>query len=141
MPKILRRCSWCALALCAVVMLAVSGCGERGVKKLTVTGTVAYKGQKLSSGMLQFAGPEGFFSASVIQPDGKYIMTDVVPGEVKVGVMATPQSSGSSSSPDGNVAQPKTAPVVLPEKYREPDKSGVKYTITPDTTQLDINLE
>jgi hypothetical protein len=120
----------------AVVLVPVSGCG--GAKKVTVSGTVAYKGQKLSSGLLQFVGPEGAYSASSIQADGSYIITDVVPGEVKVGVQQTPQGSGSSS---GDKADPKAAPVELPERFRDPEKSGVKYAITPDTRELHIDLK
>src|SRR5688572_5955132 len=90
MPIIVsRRRVMSGAALLAFVLVAGAGCGEPGVKRVTVNGTVAYKGQTLSSGMLQFVGPEGSYSASVVQPDGTYIMTDVLPGEVKVGVMAT----------------------------------------------------
>ncbi|MCI0463444.1 MAG: hypothetical protein L0Z62_41430 [Gemmataceae bacterium] len=129
----------CALGLAAVVLVPVSGCG--GARKVTVSGTVAYKGQKLSSGFLQFVGPEGAYSGSSIQADGSYIITDVVPGEVKVGVQPTPQGSGSSSSGDKPGADPKAVPVELPERFRDPEKSGVKYTITPDTRELHIDLK
>jgi len=54
-------------------------------------------------------------------------VTDVVPGEVKVGVMETPQGSMSS-----------TPPVSLPDKFRNPETSGVKYTITPETKEQAI---
>lgn len=126
------------LGLAAFLVVAV-GCGE-GTKKITVTGTVSYKGKPLSAGILKFSGPEGAYSAASIQPDGKYIMTDVMPGETKVGIMESPQGSGSSSGDKGS-AGPKGPPVSLPEKYREPTTSGLSYTIKPDTKQLDIDIK
>jgi hypothetical protein len=128
-----------ALGLVAAVLVPVSGCG--GVKKVNVSGTVSYKGQRLSSGLLQFVGSEGAYSAGPIGADGSFTVTDVVPGEVKVGVQETPQGSGGSSSGDKAAADPKAVPVVLPDHFRDPEKSGVKYTITPETRELHIDLK
>jgi len=121
-------------------MIAVSGC-SKGIKKVTVSGTVSYKGQPLQSGILKFIGPEGAYSAAAIQPDGTFIITDVVPGEVKVGIMEAPGGTGSSSSPDDKKAAPRPKPASLPEKYREPETSGLKYTITPETKELTIDIK
>jgi hypothetical protein len=52
-------------------------------------------------------------------------VTDVVPGEVKVGIISTPQSA-----PPGSRPQPP--PVALPEKFRSPETTGVTVTITPE---------
>lgn len=123
--------------LVVLTLLAVAGCAG-GVKKVTVRGTISYQGQPLHSGLLRLLGSDGSFSGGVIQPDGTFAVTDVVPGEVSVGVLETPQSSGSSS---GEKSVPGPKPVALPEKFREPETSGVKYTITPQTTELAIELK
>jgi hypothetical protein len=127
------------LGLVAIAAVAVAGC-SRGVKKVTVHGTVSYKGQTLQSGILQFAGPEGAYSAAAIQSDGTYIITDVVPGEVKVAVVEAPQGSGGPSADEKKSSGPKRPPVSLPDKYRDPEKSGLKYNITPDTKELPIEI-
>jgi hypothetical protein len=127
------------LGLAAVVLVAASGCSDPGVKKVTVKGTVTYKGQKLQSGILKFVGPDGSYSAASIQPDGTFIITDVIPGEIKVGVMESPSGSGSSSG--DKTAGPRTPPIALPEKFREPETSGVTVTITDDTDDLHIELK
>lgn len=124
-------------AVAVATTLALVGC-SKGVKKVTVSGTVSYKGQPLSSGILKFVGSEGSYSAAVIQADGTYTITDVVPGEIQVGIMEAPQGSGSSSGAGGPSGKP---PVSLPEKYRNPESSGLKYTITPDTRKLDIDIK
>lgn len=126
--------------LVAVIAVAVAGC-SKGVKKVTVHGTVSYKGQPLQSGVLQFVGPEGAYSAGAIQSDGTYIVTDVVPGEVKVAVAEAPQGSGGPSADEKKSAGPKKPPVSLPDKFHDPEKSGMKYTITPDTKELPIELK
>jgi hypothetical protein len=126
------------LALTAVVLVVVSGCSDRGVKKVTINGTVSYRGQPVPSGMLRFVGAEGSYSAGVIQSDGTFIITDVVPGEVKIGVMQRPQSTGDSSGKGGN--KPRKPPVMLPAKYLNPDTSGVKYTIASDSTTLNVEF-
>ena len=126
------------LAAAALVVTA-PGCTDKGVKKVTVSGTVSYKGQPLHSGILKFVGPGGAYSAASIQPGGKYIITDVIPGEVKVGVMESPSGSGSSSGEKGSTPPPP--PVALPEKVREPEKSGLTYVVTPETKELNIEIK
>jgi hypothetical protein len=135
------RDSWRGRLRNLVVLAAVAAAGcAGGVKKVTVHGTVAYQGQPLQSGILKLLGSEGSVSAGMIQPDGTFTATDVVPGEVSVGVLEAPQSSGSSSGEDRPAAAHRK-PVSLPEKFRNPETSGVKYTITPDTKELAIELK
>jgi hypothetical protein len=130
------------LGLVTVAVMAVTGCSGQGVKKMTVHGTVSYKGEPLHSGHLKFIGPGDASAGAVIHSDGTFTMTDVVPGEVKVCVVDTPLSSGGPTV-DGKKApsEPKTPPLSLPEKYRDPEKSGLQYTITPDTKELAIDIK
>jgi hypothetical protein len=131
-----RSLALCLLGLVAVAVVAVAGC-DKSVKKATIHGTVTYKGQPLRSGFLKFVGPDGTPAGAPIKSDGTFIVTDVVPGEVKVGVVATPQGSGGP----GASQEPKSAPVDLPVKYQDPETSGLKYTITSDTKELAIEIK
>lgn len=128
------------LVVLAAVAVASAGCSSKGVKKITVTGTVTYQGQKVRSGIVKFVGPEGAYAAGVIQSDGTYTVTDVVPGETKVGIMESPSGSGSSSGEKSAPPPKETAPP-LPEKYREPTTSGLVYTIAPDNPTLNIEIK
>jgi len=133
-----RRWAACLVGL-AVLVVATAGCGG-GKKKVTVTGTVTYKGQKLTGGMVKFVGTKGESpAAAMIQKDGTYTMTDVDPGEMKVGFTVTPQSAGRPGEKKGSA--PKFTPDDLPEKYRDPEQSGLRYTITPETHQLDVKID
>lgn len=128
-----------ALALGALVCCFAVGCSQGGVKKQTIEGTVSYKGAPLKSGILRFVGASGAFATAPIREDGTFTVTDVVPGEVQVGIMEAPQSGGSSS--DGKGGGPKAKSPPLPAKYKNPDQSGLKYTIGDDTKKLDIELK
>lgn len=113
--------------LLAVTLPLLAGCGGKPIKKVvTVTGTVNYKGQQLKAGIVKFLAPNGDFAAAGIAPDGKFIMTDVVPGEQKVAFVAGPTSTGSS---DGTRAATAPVPVTVPAKFGDPQTSGVTVTV------------
>lgn len=120
------------------VLVVVAGCGPKGVVKVTVNGTVTYKGKALSSGIVTFNSDKGSYSAASVQADGSFIITDVAPGEISVGVMESPQGSGSSSGEAS--AKPSLPAANLPQKYRDPATSGLKYTITEKTRELAIKI-
>jgi hypothetical protein len=58
-----------------------------------------------------------------------FIMTDVVPGDQKVGYVGGPVSSGSS---DGSRNAPAEKAVAVPAKFGDFQTSGVTVTV-PDT--------
>lgn len=113
------------------------GCSGGGVKKVTIDGTVTYKGQPVPAGILRVVSAGGEFATTPIRADGTFTLTDVVPGEVKVGIMEAPAPGGSSDGKKG----PGARPVVLPAKYRDPQGSGLQYTIADDGSPLVIELK
>jgi hypothetical protein len=129
MKVLSRLLAFGLLAVCLV------GCSS-GVKKVTVAGTVTYKGEPLRSGILRVVSTGGEFATATIRADGTFTLTDVVPGAVKVGIISEPQSS-SSSDGKGRSA-PRQVPI--PAKYQDPQKSGLNYTITDTSQPLAIEL-
>jgi hypothetical protein len=139
MTSLLARCGPGRLfGLIAVVALA--GCSGHGVNKVTVNGTITYKGQPLRSGFVKLVG-SGTTSAGVIQPDGTFIITDVVPGEVKAFVVEAPQGTRSPSPEETKSSGARKPPPPLPERYRDPETAGLTYTITPETKELLIDIK
>ena len=114
----------------------VVGCGGGGVKKATIDGTVTYRGEPVRSGILRVVGTGGEFATAPIRADGTFTLTDVVPGEVLIGIMSAPQSSSSSDGKGG--AAPRQVPI--PAKYQDPQQSGLKYTVTDNGRPLAIEL-
>jgi hypothetical protein len=115
-------------ALLAATLTLLAGCGQPTKKMVTVTGTVTYGGQTLKSGIVKFLAPNGDFATANIGADGQFTMTDVVPGEQKVGYVGGPMTSGSS---DGSRSVPTEKPVSVPVKFGDFQTSGVTVTV-PD---------
>src|SRR5262245_15876864 len=105
--------------LLAAAMTLLAGCGKPTKKVVTVTGTVTYNGHQLKAGIVKFVAPNGDFATAMIGPDGQFIITDVVPGDQKVGYVGGPMSSGSS---DGSNA-PAAKSVGVPAKFGDPQTS------------------
>lgn len=120
------------IVLLAATILSASGCGRAGDKKMTVRGTVSCQGQRLNTGLLAFHGPGDAYAAAPIQPDGTFT-AELAPGDVKVSILETPR--GSKAAPAVN------PPIAVPEKYGNPESSGLRFTITPSTSKLPIELE
>jgi hypothetical protein len=129
-----------ALAVALSVLALATGC-SRADKPATIHGTITYKGEPVTSGMLRFVGENGAFATAPIQPDGTFTITDVRPGAVKVGLMMGPQSAGASDAKPGVKAPAKKVAAKVPAKYSEPATSGLNYNITGDTKELAIELQ
>lgn len=133
---------WGVAALLAVVTLAAGCGGGGGVQKAKeIRGVVTYKGEKLSSGTVRFLSANNEVAFGRVLPDGTYIITDVVPGEVKIGVQqgGEPKNVGDSSGKP--VPKQTKPPVVLPAKYHDPATSGVVKTVDTSTRELNIEFQ
>jgi hypothetical protein len=99
-----------------LLVAAAAGCSGRPTE--TFGGKVSYRGQPVTSGVIYFLGPAPKMQMGMgtIRDDGTYVATDVPVGEVRVSFQA-----------------PK-----LPPKYSDPNKSELKYSITPGMNTLDI---
>lgn len=158
----MRRFVLLCLPLFSLSVLA-AGCGSEG----TVSGKVYYKGQPVTGGIVHFV-PErkgGNFS-SVIGTDGSYSVSKLPRGQAKIsvsgvtgGTKGVPAAvfnkrggariktafdkmggkTGKSESGGGGGAG-KTAPAV-PEKYADPDESGLTINVTGSSQPFDINLD
>jgi len=124
------------LALAGLSFLAMTGMGcNKSDKPRSVTGVVKYNGKELPGGSITFmGGADGKTSTTtLIDTDGKYTMPNAPLGEVKISVVGPTRSSDASAS-----AKP---PVVLPQKYSDPAKSGLTYTVPEGASTKDIDLQ
>ncbi|MBN9121354.1 MAG: hypothetical protein J0I06_19750 [Planctomycetes bacterium] len=124
------------VAVFGLLAACLAGCSKGGVKKVTVDGTVSYRGQRVTSGILRVVSAGGEFATTPIRADGTFTLTDVVPGDVQVGIMEAPRAASSSDGKGG----PAARPVPIPAKYKDPQKSDLRYTISDDTPALNIEL-
>lgn len=143
-----------------LLVLAV-GCGKGGG---TVSGKVYYKGKEVSRGSVQFLpeGKGGNFTA-VIGSDGSYSISQLPRGPAKIIVLVgrkTPPPNASmmmnkgkhmdminkmKSNAEGGKADSadtaKDTEITVPEKYTDPEKSGLKIDVTGGKQTFDIKLE
>jgi len=122
----------------AAAMTLLAGCGKPAKKVVTVTGTVTYNGRQLKAGIVKFHAPNGDFATAPIGPDGQFIMTDVVPGDQKVGYVGGPVSIGSS---DGSRTAPAEKAVAVPAKFGDPQTSGVTVTVPEAGGAVTVELK
>ncbi|MBN2578924.1 MAG: hypothetical protein JXB10_08030 [Pirellulales bacterium] len=116
------------------------GCGES--LESSITGTVTLDGKPLHIGTVTLypvqSGPLAYGS---IQSDGTYkIVTGgtkgLNSGEYKVGVLAidTPVGTHQGKGP------PPLGKILTPQRYRDPETSGLKITVTSGSNRYDIAL-
>jgi hypothetical protein len=117
----------------------------------SVSGKVAYKGQPVTGGTVTFAAKEGKATVSAaIAADGTYSAEKVPVGEYNIGIeteSVKPKAGpGGLVPPKGGDKVPPAAAdapkyVKFPEKYADPRKSGLTFTVKKGKQTLDILLE
>lgn len=125
-----------ALRLVSFLFLVGLTAGCSGDRPLVIRGTVSMDGAPLPYGVVQFHGPEGRLVTAVVGSDGTFTATEVPPGSVRVAVvediMALP--------PKGTDTKAGKARAPIPKRYKDVQTSGLTYTITRTTRNLDIVL-
>jgi hypothetical protein len=158
----LSRCLRRSLFLSAFLLAA--GCGSKG----TVSGKVTYKDKAVPGGKVQFKTEKGKSYLGTIKEDGSYTVEKVPAGPVTITVEPNePPKLGTTPGFRGppkdrmNFGPPKDAPIPeearkafdprgqsgqkfikdFPAKYKDPEKSGLTYTVTGGDQTHDIPLK
>src|SRR5262249_15289796 len=150
----LRRVGCLTSAL--LVLLTALGCGSGSA---TVSGRVTYQGEPLTAGDLIIYGANGQIQSGQISADGTYAIYKAPVGDVKMAVL-TPKDLPAQRPPEpGGVWQgkkggrkktlikeefkppPPVKVVPIPDRYKEPDKSGLNFTLKRGEQTIDLNLK
>lgn len=125
-----------ALALCLPIVV---GCGKRSAQ---VSGTVKYQGKELPSGNVTFFDDKNQVVGSASITDGKYKIPQVPPGPVKITVTTPPpvnQMANRAPAPPKDMPPPP-ASIAIPQKYGNPEQSGLTYDVKPGSQDHPIDL-
>lgn len=124
--------------------LAAVGCGSSGPEMARVTGKVTYNGQPVPLGTIAFQAldPEGGRNAiGMIQPDGTYTLHTEQPGDgallgdYQIGIVARDEPIL-----DYIPAKPVPPKRLTPEKYENPQTSGLRAQVESGRNVIDFEL-
>lgn len=141
------------LCLALGLFLLAAGCGK---SHGTISGKVTYKGQPLKGGQVTFISDQGGGGqANISEEDGSYTMEKVPIGPgtfaVQPPMMGPPPMMPGSAAPAKGMELPSDLdPSVfhrgggrslsLPDKYTDPQTSGLQFTVTGGAQQHNIEL-
>jgi hypothetical protein len=145
----------------ALALLTVAGCTKNPNAPAQISGVVKYNGKPLPGGTIKFHDSEGKAYSAPIQQDGKYELTDVPVGEMKVtveteslnpakkqetyGGQRAAKMGMSDYNPAGLPARPgaeekKEQYVKIPGKYNDISSSGLSATLKKGKNSKDFDL-
>jgi hypothetical protein len=142
-----------AVAVAALCLLVVQGCGRSRPETSPVTGHVTYGGKPVSSGRIVFYPSHGRSAMGTIEPDGSYRLTTFDPGDGallgrhRVTIEATrivrapqPKNLGEESQFNGVAANGLAVLWLVPEKYSRPESTPLTAEVTRGKNTIDFKL-
>lgn len=129
---------WLLSGACAAL---TSGCGA---KTGELTGRVTFHDKQLQQGTVLAASSGGSVHSGVIQSDGSYTIPGIPVGPAKIAVNC-PDPREVKVIPRKKEDNVPTADIstwiAIPEKYADPEKSGLSIDIKPGTNTFPIDLK
>ncbi len=138
-------------SLPGLAVLLLAGCGSGSG---SISGKVTYKDKPLSGGTVTFMTSDQQVKTAVIGSDGAYSIPKLTTGPAKIAVMPVvplppmmpggmAMDPGKMGVPEENIAPPPAADksVAIPEHYKDPEKSGLTYTVTAGNQEHNIELK
>jgi len=126
----------------AAMLTLVFGCGRKGPETIAVDGTVTWKGKPIAGAVVGFSpAGKGTPATGVTDSAGHYRLTTfkhgdgAIAGEYRVGVSAF---EGGGGGPYGEAEKPRKW--IIPEKFSNPTKSGLKASVSSSTREFNFNL-
>jgi hypothetical protein len=130
------------------LLLVAAGCGDSSA---SVSGRVTLNGKPLTGGAVTFHAAGGRTEGSWIDPEGHYAIARAPVGEVKVTVVVNPtreppklpRKRDVPQHPESQAAEgaPAGKAVAIPPRYKDPEKSGLTYTLSRGPQVIDIDLK
>lgn len=127
--------------LCSIGLLTCGSCSQQAKQREMVCGRITYRGAALPGGTIVFTpdvefGGDGPLAVAEIKSDGSYSLKTAnedgaARGPYRITIAsAAPLAAASKSA------------VVLPQKYSDPEKSGLKREVKAGVANvLDFNLD
>jgi hypothetical protein len=111
-------------AFLAALMLTAAGCGS---SQATVSGKVTLQGKPVTSGMVVFVGANNQIATGKLDGEGHYEAPRVPMGNLKVAVQT--YSRGDQ------------AKAAVPQKYADPESSGLTCEVNQPQQEYNIDIK
>lgn len=141
----MKRITGWQLTACVFAWLGIAaiGCGRADVGK--ISGKVTFAGQPLPFGSIAFVGPDGGMASGTVW-NGDYLVADAALGQAKVAIRSLPMPpSMRPANPQGGSGASNAAPdathMTIPERYGEPDESGLSHTVVAGDQSRNFKLK
>jgi hypothetical protein len=123
-------------------ILTLAGCGPgRG----TLSGKVSMEGKgPLKYGSVSVVGSDGVAKQGAINSDGTYSVEGIAPGSVKISVNSPDPALSKSHMRKKEDSAPKVDNAgwfPIPEKYGDPQKSGLTFDLKTGANSYNIDLK
>jgi hypothetical protein len=130
---------WGSLLL---ISLTGAGCGKPSGH---VSGKVFFQGRPVDSGTIVFVGQDNYKAYCAIGPDKTYYFDNVPVGPVKIAFEShhrVPLAFQTQNPPFLPKVKEETPPppLPIPEKYKNPEESGLTFTVKTGKQTFHIKL-
>lgn len=131
----------------AIGLVLVTGCGPKGKKGGTVTGTIQYKGKPVNGALLRFLpiSGEGEEVKVPVTQEGTFRSSDVPPGEYKIVVEGTKpppevmkmmeQMKDAEMKKKYQQTHSEAPTIEFPDKYKKAGSTDLKCTVAQGKTE------
>jgi hypothetical protein len=158
---------WSALSILSCCLAL--GCGTNSKTPAEIKGVIRYNGQLVKGGTIRFQSKDAGTYGSVIHDDGSYSVMQVAPGDMVVtietesanpdivnplpagidggqgamsmeAIMEKRRSAGAKSAEGTGSVKRKENYLKIPEKYADPNQSGLMATLGRGSLTKDFDL-
>lgn len=135
------KLSFALLTLCTLITL---GCGKGSDGRLTASGTVTIDGAPLTEGSVVFSDDNGGSAGVGILKDGQFMLAEagnsegIQPGTYKVSVNSWVVEPGGVDANDEIIEDGESR---IPEKYNDPNTSGLTANVSADSQEFTFDLK
>jgi hypothetical protein len=136
-----KQRSFSSLVVAGVCTLALLGC-ESGQGNLS--GKVTFGDKAVRYGSVAVHGSDGVLKTGAINTDGTYTVEGLAAGPAKIAVISLDPSESQSKMRKKDAKAPKVEKegwFSLPEKYADPDKSGLTFDVRRGPNSHDIAMK
>ncbi len=143
-PATPGRSRWCLVASLCLACLIPMACGPSGPKLVKVRGRVTYQGKPVTKGTVAFQStqPDRRNATGQIDPDGYYTLQTEAPGDgAEAGAYYVAIFSRDDVVLDYIPATPIPPKYLVPQKFENPEKSGIIKTVSYNGGAIDIDLK